>query len=70
MMGRLRVIDGTPPPDTPAERVRARIRKTKTPGIAQCVRCGGRETIRATIGNVSNKLCVCCLLQGQRVVVE
>lgn len=66
----LRVIDGTKPPDTPAEQVRERVRKTKTPYLAQCNRCGGRETITASIGKSRNKLCVVCLLSGQRVVVE
>jgi transcription elongation factor Elf1 len=66
----LRVIDGTKPPDSPAEQVRARVRKTKTPHLARCHRCGGHETITASIGKTRNKLCVVCLIGGQRVVVE
>lgn len=69
-MPRLRVIDGTKPPDTPAEQVRERLRKTKAPHMPQCHRCSGRETITASIGKTRNKLCVVCLMAGQRVVVE
>jgi hypothetical protein len=68
-MPRFEVIDGTPAPDTPAERVRQRVRKTKLPGPS-CQRCGGREWIAATIGTTKNKLCVCCLLQGQRSLMD
>lgn len=70
-MPRFDVIDGTPPPDTPLERGRKRMRKAKVPGGGpSCHRCGGRETITATIGKVKNKLCVACLLTGHRSVVE
>jgi transcription elongation factor Elf1 len=64
------VIDGTKPPDSPAEQVRERVRKTKVPYMPQCHRCGGRETITASIGKTRNKLCVLCLMAGQRMVVE
>lgn len=66
----LRVIDGTKPPESPAEQVRERVRKTRVHYLPQCERCGGRETITASIGKTRNKLCVVCLLAGQRVVVE
>lgn len=37
---------------------------------SHCSHCSGRETVVATNGNVRNKLCVVCLMQGRRVVVE
>lgn len=35
-----------------------------------CRNCGGSETVAAKIGNVTNRLCVICLMQGRRVVVD
>jgi hypothetical protein len=69
-MPRLRVIDGTKPPDTPAQRVRERVRKVAVPHLPSCRSCGGHETITASVGKTKNKLCVVCLLQGRRVVIE
>jgi len=67
---RFTVIDGTPPPDTPAEQVRQRVRAMPKPkAMPQCHRCGGREYIMAHIGKVKSRLCVICLLSGQRVVM-
>ncbi len=40
---RFHVIDGTAPPDTPAEQVRRRVRAMPKPeAMVQCHRCGGR----------------------------
>lgn len=75
------VIQGTPQPDTPAERVRKRVRAMpKPPYMAQCYRCGGREMIETKIGvlikngkptgGTKQLLCALCLLKGQRVVVK
>jgi hypothetical protein len=66
MMGRLRVIHGTPPPDTPAEQVRQRMRKMRATYTYSCSSCGGSEYITARCGNVHAKLCVICLTQGRR----
>lgn len=68
-MANLRLIPGSKPPDTPAERVRAKHRARRQPNLPQCGHCAGREYITAKIGNVSNKLCVVCLMQGQRRVM-
>ena len=65
-MPKFRVIQGG---NEPTQGVRKRARKSARDWPA-CVRCNGRETVVAKIGNVSNKLCVVCLLKGERVVVE
>ena len=67
-MPKFRVIDGAP--DTsPQGQVRRRVRESARDWPV-CPHCGGREVITASIGNVKNKLCVVCLTQGRRVVVE
>lgn len=67
-MAKFRVIQGGP--DTsPAGKVRSRVRASAR-DWPHCPHCGGREVIAAKIGNVSNKLCVVCLMQGRRVVVD
>lgn len=55
--------------DSPAGKVRERMRQSARPW-PHCPHCGGRETITARIGNVRNKLCVACLVQGRRVVID
>lgn len=69
MMAKFHVIDGGPPPETPAEAVRARLRRTRQAGMPQCSHCAGREYIVARIGRVQNKICVVCLMQGHRRVM-
>lgn len=75
------VIQGTPPPDTPAERVRKRVRAMpKPPYVAQCCRCGGREMMETKIGvmikngkptgGTKQLLCAHCHRKGERVVVK
>jgi hypothetical protein len=77
---RFHVIDGTKPPDTPAEGVRKRVRAMPKPAtMVQCHRCGGREVLETKIGVLMKNgkptggtkalLCVCCLLKGERVVL-
>jgi hypothetical protein len=77
---RFHVIDGTPPPDTPAEQVRKRVRAMPMPAtMVQCHRCGGREVIETKIGvlmkngkptgGTKTLICVVCLLKGERVVI-
>lgn len=71
---KLHVIQGTPAPDTAQEKVRKRVRAmARPPGMPQCVRCGGREYIESKIGAGKGatklRLCVLCLLGGERVVM-
>lgn len=77
---RFHVIDGTAPPDTPAEQVRRRVRAMPKPeAMVQCHRCGGREVFITKIGVVikagkpsggtSAYLCACCFMRGERVVL-
>ena len=68
-MPRFTVIDGTPSPDSPTERIRTKYRASRMDGIPQCPRCGGREYVVAKIGKASNKLCVLCLTRGERIVM-
>ena len=78
---KLHVIQGIPAPETPQEQVRKRVRKADKPAtMVQCHRCGGREVIETKIGimmkdgkpsgGTKTLICVCCLLQGKRVVVS
>lgn len=68
-MAKLYVVPPSKKPDAPADKARRRVRESARDWPA-CSACGGREVVAAKIGNVSNKLCVSCLLQGRRVVVE
>lgn len=68
------VIQGTPQPSTPAEEVRKRVRAMPKPAdMPQCLRCGGREYIETKIGAgkgaTKQRLCVACMLRGERVVI-
>jgi hypothetical protein len=76
----LHLIPGTPAPDTPAERTRARVKAAPRPAeLLQCPRCGGREVLGtvtgATIkaGRVSGGtkawVCAGCHRKGERVVL-
>ncbi len=76
----LHVIPGTPAPDTPAERVRKRLRAApKLPDTLQCPRCAGREVL-VTItgaavrggkvtGGTRAWVCAGCHRNGERVVL-
>lgn len=75
----LHVIKGTPPPDTPAEKVRKRVAAHPKPvDMLQCG-CGGREVIEARVGMIFKNgrasggtkqyLCAGCLMRGRRVVL-
>ena len=77
---KLHLIQGTLAPDTPAEKVRKRVRAMPKPAtMVQCHRCGGREVIESKIGVLMKNgkptggtkalLCVCCLLKGERVTL-
>jgi hypothetical protein len=70
-MAKLYVIEGTKPPDDSApEQVIKRARASAKKYMPACRNCGGSETVAAKIGNVTNRLCVICLMQGRRVVVD
>lgn len=79
-MTKLVVIQGTPAPDTPAERVRVRLRAQPRPAtMLQCHRCGGREVLVTWIGvlwqagktkgGTKQVLCASCFAKGERVVL-
>lgn len=77
-MAKLTVIKGTPAPDTPAQRVRERVKAMPKPAaMAQCPRCGGREFIKthtgvklgAHTGGTPNLICVACLTRGERIAI-
>jgi hypothetical protein len=68
-MRKFHVVDGGAEPVSPAAKVRKRLRESRVKALPQCAACGGRETIDTRIGAVKQRLCVCCLLQGRRVVV-
>lgn len=77
---RLTIVPATPPPDTPAQRVRERVKKMPRPAdMAQCPRCGGREFLTTKTGvllkagkptgGTPNLICVHCLARGERIAV-
>jgi hypothetical protein len=77
---RLRLISGSPPPDTPKERVRKRLRAGRRPEhIARCHRCTGVELKEVRIGMTKRNgkltggtkqwICAACERNGERVVV-
>lgn len=68
-VAKLYPVPSAPKPDTPADRVRKRVRKSARDWPC-CSQCGGREVVTASLGNVRNKLCVVCLAAGRRVVIE
>jgi len=65
-MAKFRVIDGTPAPDTPGERVRKRTVASRAIYKPSCSSCGGHEYVTARHGNTRSKLCIICLTQGRR----
>jgi len=71
---RFTVIEGSKPPDTPAEQVRDRVRKAPKPrAMPQCHRCGGREYIETKIGigktATKQRVCFLCAMKGERVIM-
>lgn len=73
----LKLIPGTPPPDTPKQRV---INKIKAPGVVlECPRCAGRDVLEITNGATISKrklvggtkmvVCAHCYMKGERVVL-
>lgn len=76
----LHIVPPSPPPDTPAERVRKRLRAAAKPAdMLQCPRCAGREVLvtvtGATIkggrvsGGTKTWVCANCHRKGERVVL-
>jgi len=76
----LYVVDAKPPPETPRQAVKRRVRNRPRPEhMMQCYECGGREGIEAKSGVMSKDgkpaggtkqlLCVVCLTQGKRSVM-
>jgi hypothetical protein len=79
-MTKFTVIDGTPPPDTPKQRVTERIKKMPKPAsMLQCRRCGGREVLELksgvlyqdgrTKGGIKTIVCATCFMRGERMVL-
>lgn len=76
---RLTVIDGTPPPDTPKQRVIERIKKARPEYLVSCHRCGCIEVIETKTGMIIKNgkptggtkqlLCAMCFMKGERVVL-
>lgn len=79
-MAKFTVIDGSPPPDTPQQRVRERIKRAPKPAsMIQCHRCGCREVLELktgmlyqegrTKGGTKAIVCAACFMKGERVVL-
>ena len=68
-MVKLTLIDGTPPPDTLKERVRARLRKTKDPRILQCPSCSSRTYLVTQTATTKHKICAFCFMNDKRMVI-
>ena len=71
---RFTVIEGSKPPDTPAEQVRERVRKAPKPrAMPQCHRCGGREYVETKIGigktATKQRVCFLCAMKGERGIM-
>lgn len=71
---RFTVIEGSKPPDTPAEQVRERVRNAPKPrAMPQCHRCGGREYVETKIGigktATKQRVCFLCAMKGERVIM-
>ncbi len=77
---RFHIIQGTPAPQTEAEKVRKRMRAMPKPAsMIQCGRCGSREVIETKIGMLYKNgkaqggtkqiLCASCFMRGERVVL-
>jgi tRNA(Ile2) C34 agmatinyltransferase TiaS len=66
---KFQVIHGTPAPDTPAEQVKKRLRKTRVRNEPICPSCGGRTFTIAQTGTTKQKWCAFCMMQGRMVVM-
>lgn len=79
-MAKFTVIDGSPPPDTPQQRMRDRIKRMPKPAsMISCHRCGGIEVLALKIGVLYQEgkmkggtrviVCAACFMKGERVVL-
>lgn len=78
-MAKFTVIEGTPPPDTPKQRVVDRLKAIRQPDILECPRCAGREVLELRSGvthkqgrisgGIATVVCATCFLKGERVVL-
>jgi hypothetical protein len=79
-MAKFTVINGSPPPDTPRQRVVDRLKKAPKPAsMIQCHRCAGREVLELktgvlyqggkTKGGTKAIVCAGCFMKGERVVL-
>jgi hypothetical protein len=79
-MAKFTVIPGTPPPDTPKQRVINRLKAIeRPPEILECPRCAGREVLELRSGvthkdgkisgGIKTVVCATCFLKGERVVL-
>ena len=76
---RFTVIEGTPPPDTPVQRVKNRVKASAPSYMVSCPRCGGMEVFETKTGVVMKNgkptggtkqlLCAMCFMKGERVVL-
>lgn len=74
-----KVIEGTPPPDTPKQHVIDRVKASRPSYTVSCHRCGGMEVIETKIGvmikdgkpsgGTKQLLCALCFMKGERVVI-
>jgi transcription elongation factor Elf1 len=66
---KLTVIRGTPAPDTPKERVRKELRKTRVPHIPQCPRCESRTFVIVQTADTKQKACAFCFMKSELVIM-
>lgn len=76
----LKLIPGTPPPDTPKQRVIDRLKAAPKPGdMLECPRCASREVLTLTlgallkggkmVGGTKQIVCASCFMNGERIVL-
>lgn len=77
-----KVIQGTPAPDTPKERMRARVRANTPPELVRCPRCTSGALIQVRLGmhrthkgakpsgGAKQWVCALCLAQGEVITVD
>lgn len=76
----LTVVRGTPPPDTPKQRVVDKLKRQPRPAtMLQCPRCAGREVLELKSGasmqggklkgGATQIVCATCFMKGERIVL-
>jgi hypothetical protein len=66
---KLSIVPAIPVPDTPKERRRQRLAKTREPSIPQCPRCQGRTYLNIQTADTKQKVCYFCTMKGEMVVM-